>query len=183
MYPFLRMAAALARARRLGPLPPFATHVSHHLLLPVDLDPWAELNNGRTLTLYDLGRIPLALRIGMAGALRAQGWGMAVAGAAVRYRRRLTLFQRFEMRSRLLGWDARFVYFDQSMWRGTDCAGQAVLRSAAVGTGRAGIVPPARLAAAMGLAEESPPLPPWVAAWAAAEAARPWPPEAGPAPP
>ena len=58
MYPFLRMFKEMARASRMPPLGLFDTHVSHHLCWPWDLDPWVELNNGRTLTLYDLGRLP-----------------------------------------------------------------------------------------------------------------------------
>ena len=55
------------RRRRLPPLPVLGTHVSHHRCWPWDLDPWVELNNGRTLTLYDLGRIPMAQRTGLIG--------------------------------------------------------------------------------------------------------------------
>jgi hypothetical protein len=40
---------------------------------------------------------------------------MAVAGNSLRYRRRVRAFHRLEMRSRLLGWDARFLYVEQSM--------------------------------------------------------------------
>lgn len=177
MYPFLRLAAATAGARRAGPLPLFAVHTGRHRIWPWDLDPWAELNNGRTLTLYDLGRVPLVGRTGIAAALARQGWRMTVAGAAVRWRRRLVALQVVSMASRLIGWDARFLYFDQTLWAGADCAGQALIRTAATDPGRGGIIPPARLVAAIpGAAAESPALPGWVAAWAAAEAARPWPP-------
>ncbi len=177
MYPFLRLASAMARARRAGPLPLLGVHIGRHRIWPWDLDPWAELNNGRTLTLYDLGRVPLVLRTGIAGALAQGGWGMAVAGAAVRWRRRLTGFEAVTMESRLIGWDARFFYFDQTLWRGYDCAGQATIRLAATDRRQGGIVAPARVVETMPGAEaESPPLPGWVAAWAAAEAARPWPP-------
>ncbi len=178
MYPFIRMAGEMVRARRMPPLGPFEPHVSHHRVWPWDLDPWVELNNGRTLTLYDLGRLPFSLRTGLIAVLRREGWGMTVAGSSVRYRRRVRAFQRVAMVTRLLGWDARFVYLDQSMWRAGDCTSQALIRSAC--TDRAGIVPPARLAAAMGLPAESPPLPDWVLAWAGAEATRPWPPEVSP---
>ena len=60
MYPFLRLGLEVLRARRAPPLPIDGVHVSHHTCWPWDLDPWGELNNGRTLTLYDLGRVPLA---------------------------------------------------------------------------------------------------------------------------
>lgn len=175
MYPFLRMVHALVLAGRQPPLGLFDTHVSTLRCWPWDLDPWVELNNGRTLTLYDLGRLPLARRTGVDRVLRAKSWGLTVAGSSTRYRRRVTAFTRLTMRSRCLGWDARFIYMDQSMWAGGDCTSQVLIRSAIVS--RAGIVPPAELAAAMGLPPESPALPAWVEAWTAAEATRPWPPE------
>lgn len=174
MYPYLRMAIQLWRFRKAAPLTSFEPHVSHHLCLPWDLDPWRELNNGRTLTLYDLGRIPMGRRMGLDRALRANGWGMTVAGNSTRYRRRVVAFDRLEMRSRLLGWDARFLYVEQSMWKGAECTSQMLVRSAV--TSKSGIVPPVQLARALGLQEDSPQLPDWVQAWAEADARRPWPP-------
>jgi hypothetical protein len=133
-----------------------------------------ELNNGRTLTLLDLGRLPLARRVGLMAALRAQRWGLTMAGVTVRYRRRVRMFHRFEIRSRCVGWDERFIYIEQAMWRRDECANHALYRSAV--TDANGIVPPARVMAAMGLEAVSPPLPGWVREWIAAEAHRPWPP-------
>ena len=65
MYPFFRMAKELIIHRNAPPLEMGKSHISHHIRWPWDLDFWLELNNGRTLTLYDLGRIPLAKRIGL----------------------------------------------------------------------------------------------------------------------
>ncbi|MFC7705862.1 acyl-CoA thioesterase [Plastorhodobacter daqingensis] len=174
MYPIFRLMKEARRARRMPPLPLTGTHVSHHICWPWDLDPWIELNNGRTLTLYDLGRVPYGRRIGFEAALRKQGWGMTVAGNSLRYRRRVRAFDRVEMLTRCLGWDRRFFYIEQSMWKGGDCTSHMLLRSAV--TSRNGIVPPAEVLAAMGHPEESPTLPDWVTAWIAADATRPWPP-------
>lgn len=174
MYPFLRMFKEMARARRMPSFGLFDTHVSYHLCWPWDLDPWVELNNGRTLTLYDLGRLPLGHRAGIHGILKSKGWGMTVAGSSVRYRRRVTMFSRLTTHSRCLGWDARFLYTEQSMWQGEECASHVLIRSAIVS--KAGIVPPAELAKAAGQPPESPALPDWVNAWIAADATRPWPP-------
>ena len=175
MYPFLRMFKAMAQARRQPPLGPFDTHVSQHICWPWDLDPWMELNNGRTLTLYDLGRVPLSQRTVVASVLRKRGWGLTVAGSSVRYRRRVTMFTRLTMRSRLLGWDDRFLYMDQSMWAGEECTSQVLIRSALVS--RSGMLAPRELALACGIGPESPTLPDWVLAWTRAEAQRPWPPQ------
>jgi len=176
VYPFIRMVWQLWRHRNDPPLPLTGCHVSHHYCLPWDIDLWAELNNGRTLTLYDLGRIPLAGRVGLIGVLRREGWGLTIAGASIRYRRRVRVFERVEMRSRLIGWDDRFMYLEQSMWtRDGRCASHVLYRGAVTGPG--GIVPPGEVLAALGQPDHAaPPLPGWVRAWIEAEATRPWPP-------
>ena len=112
MYPVLRLAFQLARHRSDPPLPLTGTHESRHICWPWDLDIFGELNNGRALTLYDLGRIPWGLRIGLTPTLREQRWQVAVAGASVRYRRRVHAFDRISMRTRALGWDDRFFYVE-----------------------------------------------------------------------
>ena len=174
MYPYARMFKELWKFRRAPTLPILGTHISHHRCWPQDLDPWMELNNGRTLTLYDLGRIPLGVRTGLNPVLRARHWGLTVAGSTTRYRRRVRLFDRVEMHTRCIGWDARFMYMEQSMWKGGDCTSHVLIRSAI--TSANGIVPPAKALAALGQPAESPALPDWVQAWIAAEALRPWPP-------
>lgn len=174
MYPVLRMAKGMALAALASPLPLTGTHVSQHICWPWDLDMWLELNNGRSLTLYDLGRIPLAMRTGLAGTLRREGWGMTMAGASVRWRRRVRVFDRVEVHSRCVGWDARFLYLEQSMWLRGEAA-SAVLYRAAI-TGVSGIVPTAEVLRALGTPETPCTLPAYVQDWIALEATRPWPP-------
>lgn len=174
MYPFLRMAREYLVQSRAPALPLFGTHVSRHRCWPWDLDPFGELNNGRTLTLCDLGRLPLARRVGLIAALEREGWGLTMAGAVVRYRRRVRAFEWLEMHSRCIGWDARFLYLEQNLWRRGEATTQVVYRAAV--TDASGIVPAARVAAALGHDGPSPELPAWVRAWIAAEDLRPWPP-------
>lgn len=181
MYPYLRMFKEMWKFRRAPALGPLDAHVSYHRIWPQDLDPWLELNNGRTLTLFDLGRIPMARRMGLDRVLAQNGWGLTVAGVSTRYRRRVTLGQRLRQVSRVIGWDARFVYMEQSFWRdgpeGAECTAQMLMRSAIVS--RQGMVPPEKMVAALGHSLPSPPLPDWVQAWIAADGQRPWPPEGG----
>jgi acyl-CoA thioesterase FadM len=174
MYPFVRMAKELWKYRKAEPLGLTDPHVSHHVCWPWDLDLWMELNNGRTLTLYDLGRLPLAMRTGFDTVLKREGWGLTVAGSTVRYRRRVRVFQRVEMVSRVIGWDPRFIYMEQSMWRGGECTSHMLLRSAI--TDRDGIVPTGKVVVALAHDAQSPGLPDWVLSWIEADAKRPWPP-------
>lgn len=178
MYPWVRLIKGMAMARGAAPLGIWDTHVSHHVCWPWDIDPWMELNNGRTLTIYDLGRLPLAVRAGLIGVLRENRWGLTLAGASVRYRRRVRMFERVEMRSRMIGFDHRFLYLEQSMWKADgDCANHVLLRGAV--TDRSGIVAPQRIFEAFGDVPAPRPLPDWVQAWVEADARRPWPPQDG----
>ncbi|WP_226625670.1 acyl-CoA thioesterase [Alloyangia pacifica] len=175
MYPFLRLAKELFLIRNAAPLATGEVSVTRHICWPWDLDMFAELNNGRVLTLYDLGRMPMAKRSGLLAMLKRERWGFAIAGAMVRYRQRIKLFDRIEMRSRVIGWDHRFLYIEQSMWK-TDgaCASHAVYRAAV--TSNAGMIAPERVMQILGSDETSPALPGWVARWIETEAERPWPP-------
>ncbi|EAQ10704.1 MULTISPECIES: acyl-CoA thioesterase [Maritimibacter] len=176
MYPFVRLAKEIVKSFGQSRLPIDGVHVSHHICWPWDLDMFMELNNGRTLTLFDLGRVPFGIRTGIAQTTAKQKWGGAVAGASVMYRRRVKMFDRIELRTRLIGWDDKFSYIEQSMWKGETCANHILVRTAT--TDRNGIVTTDRVLAAMGYPDlKSPPLPDWVSGWIEADTHRPWPPE------
>ncbi len=174
MYPFVRMAFELSRHRKSDRLTLGETHVTPIRIWPWDIDPFMELNNGRQLTLMDLGRFGTLQRLSVPRLLRENGWWGAVAGSTVRYRRRITVFQKLQLRSRILGWDDRFIYFEQALWRKDECCAHAVIRIAV--TGGKGIVPTPQIAKAFDFPSESPVMPDWVQAWARAEQIRTWPP-------
>ena len=108
MYPFIRMAKELWISRNQPPLELGESHISHHICWPWDLDQFMEMNNGRVLSIYDLGRFGLAQKGGLIRALLKNRWKLAMAGCSVRYRRRIKMMERFETHSRVAGWDDRF---------------------------------------------------------------------------
>lgn len=175
MYPFVRLIKEFLIARKRPPLHPLGTHVSHHRCWPQDIDNFIEMNNGRILTILDLGRTGLAQRVGLLRALQQNRWGLTVAGSSVRYRKRIRPFVKFRMVSKAVGWSERFFYLEQTIWIGDTCAVQALYRTAV--TDKNGIVNPERVFAAVGLDEPSPEKPAWVQAWIDADNTRPWPPE------
>lgn len=174
MYPYIRAALAVLRAKRDPAKSILTTAATDHRAWPWDTDMYGELNNGRILTLGELGRWGLAREIGLLGALKRRSGALAIAGVSVRYRRRIPVMARYRIETRALGWDAKFIYLDVSMWMGETAANQALLRTAVVT--KNGTVPPAEIAAELGHDAPSPPLPDWVHAWIDAEARRPWPP-------
>ncbi|PRY92827.1 acyl-CoA thioesterase FadM [Hasllibacter halocynthiae] len=180
MYPVIRMAKELWKFRSAPPLALGEAHVSHHVCWPQDIDVWMELNNGRTLTLYDLGRVVLFQRMGFPRVMRERRWAGTILGGSTRYRKRVRMGDRIEMRSRIVGWDARFSYAEQSMRVKGVTTSHALLRMGV--TSKEGLVPSVEVEQALGLGP-SPALPEWISAWAEADGARPWPPMEGAATP
>jgi len=176
MFPFIRLTKEILKFRKSPPLAIGDVHVSTHMCWPWDLDMAVELNNGRTLTLLDLARVPLFIRSGIWKVTARNNWTIAMAGVVVRYRRRIRAFERFTVESHFMGWDDRFIYVHQTIWKKNgDCANEAVYRVAVAG--KDGIVSTDVLTRELGVDPAGPALPDWVNAWIAAETARPWPPE------
>jgi acyl-CoA thioesterase FadM len=153
------------RRPRLGPLDESVVPLR---VLPNDLDTNLHLNNGRYLTLMDLGRVDLLIRLGVVREMRRRRWGGVVASLTVRFRRPLNLFQRFDLRTRLLCWDERWFYMEHRFTRGEDTLAVAVVRARFMAAdGRR--LPPAEVVAATEHAMDSPPMPPGVREWVEAE--------------
>ncbi|MEO1536808.1 MAG: acyl-CoA thioesterase [Pseudomonadota bacterium] len=174
MYPIVRLVKEVYLNRKRSALALHETHVCHLRAWPWDIDVFLDLNNGRILTLMDLGRFGFFTRQGILPKMKAKGWYGTVAGTVIRYRRRITVMQKLELRTRVLGWDDRFTYFDQVFWRNGEPCAHAVVRTAI--TKGKGVVQSREVAEVFGYDPVSPELPEWVKSWDAAERDRPWPP-------
>lgn len=175
MYPVRRQILESLRCRKLSPLAPGETHVNKMRALPWDIDPFGDLNNGRILTLTDVGRIGLSQRMGLIKAMRANRWGFAMAGSAPHYRRRVTMWEKLVFHSRFIGRDERFFFVEQTLYADGEPAFNVMCRT--VITSRGKIAPPSDVLAAMGFEDWNPAPPDWVTQWAAADSLRPWPPQ------
>ena len=173
MYPFVTSLREMLKVRAAPPLAPGEIHETPLRIWPWDLDLARELNNGRSLTLMDAGRIPALYRSGLFRKVYGAGMFMTMAGATVRWRRRIVLWDRVLLRTRILGWDARFFYVEQAILKGDEAAVHAVYR---VATTRGRGLVEAQQAASLNGWGNTPPLPDWVAEWSETESRRPWPP-------
>jgi len=84
---------------------------------PNDLDLNFHMNSGRYVSFFDLGRVDLLVRMKLLVKAVRRGWRPIAAGAIVRYRRSLMPFERFQLRSRVLGWDEKWFYFEHRIER------------------------------------------------------------------
>lgn len=110
---YFRLLVFMIRVRFRSRLSMWDTSRTSFRVNPADLDVQRHMNNGRYLTLMDLGRMDLMLRSGFWKRLTAQGWYPVVAGQSITYRKSLVLWQKFDIASRVLGHDDRWIYMEQ----------------------------------------------------------------------
>ncbi|MCF6171021.1 MAG: thioesterase family protein [Bacteroidales bacterium] len=177
MYPYLRITKMLLTRRYRPELRVADTGVLRLRVWPGDIDIFGEMNNGRHLTMMDFGRFDLAARSGLLKDARKKSWGFAVAGASVRFRHRLKLFQKYELHSEVVGYDEKWIYFHQQTIRRGRIHSAALVRAAI--TSKDGIVNPEEVWKTLGHKGDLPCLPHWVKAWAEADELRPWQEETG----
>lgn len=142
MYPFLKWATTVLRARRRPPLRPGDESVLECRVGLNDIDPFLELNNARFLNYMELGRWDYSQRIGFVRLMRQRKWGIAVGGASIRYRRRVPFLHRFELTTRLICHDGRWFYFLQEIHARDRISASALMKVCA--TSSAGLVPAPR---------------------------------------
>lgn len=156
-------------------MPDGVSRLSFHVL-PLDLDTNGHMNNGRYLTLMDLGRMDLILRSGLWRAVLANKWTPVLSAATIRYRRELRLFRRFRLDSRIVAWSDSWFVMEQRFIarnrRGEEMvAAAALLRGGLYDRRAKAFVPVARLLETVGVGAASPEPPEEVKAFIAAEEA------------
>ena len=127
---------------------------------PTDLDFNFHMNNGRYLSIMDLGRVDLMLRAGLLGPiLRQKKWMPVIAASTVRYRRATAPFEKFELETRLVGWDERWVFLEQRFFGASGRVNAIGLVQAAM-TSKGGRVPTSELMELVGVAPDTDGKPP-----------------------
>jgi acyl-CoA thioesterase FadM len=129
------------------------------LVWPNDLDVNLHVNNGRYLALADIGRMHWFVLSGALGAARRHSAFPVVGDAIAKFRRDLKAFQRFEIHTRLLGWDRKWGFIEHRFVRENRVIGTVVIRG--VFKGPAGPLDPAVLLKDLAHDAPSPELPEW----------------------
>jgi acyl-CoA thioesterase FadM len=123
-----------------------------------DLDMNLHMNNGRFLSLMDIGRFDLVARPGLLRTIFRNRWMPLVAGVNIVFRRPLAPLQKFVLRTRIVGWDDRWIYFEQLFLVGTTIHAKALVKATIKEKG--GTIPTSRLLAMLGEDLPPPEIPP-----------------------
>lgn len=130
---------------------------------PGDLDFFGHMNNGRYLTLMDSGRWDLIARLGLLAHMRKNRWITVIGGATIKFMRPLRPFQRFVLITKIVGWDAKWFFVEQTFESEGKMVATALVRGIFRAPGKS--IPSVDVLGAIGYSRPSPPLEPRVAAW------------------
>jgi acyl-CoA thioesterase FadM len=162
---FVRIPA-LAIRQHLHPLPPLGILDEDRLrmrVLPNDIDINLHLNNARYLSLMDYARTHLLARTRLLEHILRSRWQPLVGAVWITYRRSLPLFSSFDLTSRMVCWDERWFYIEQTFIgsQGLAAVGwiKGVLRD------RHGTVDPQTVMEGVSPNAISPPMPEAIATW------------------
>ncbi len=99
---------------------------------PFDVDVFGHLNNAKYNRLCDFGRIDMLVSSGLARIMKGLRVTMVLGGITIRYRRELHPFALFSLNSRVLCWDAKCLYVEQTFVRNGFVHAIAIARLALV---------------------------------------------------
>lgn len=142
----------------------FSENITSFRVLPTDIDVLMHMNNGRYLSLMDLGRIDFMIRCGVFPQLKKNKIYPVVASEMIRFRKSLSLFQRFDIVTKILGWDNKYFYLAQYFQVKQDIYAMALVKARFLRTGSPALQPSAILDL-INIKNESPPLPEWIKTW------------------
>ncbi|MBC9250545.1 thioesterase [Pseudomonas alcaligenes] len=145
------------------PVQPLASSVLRMTVLPNDLDFNGHINNGRYLTLADVARMDFVLRSGAAKVAWQHKALPIVGDAMAKFRRDLKPFQRFEVHSRILGWEGKWTFLEHRFVRHGRVHGLVLIRGLFKAAG--GTLDPQEFARSLGQSPVSPALPEWLLDW------------------
>jgi acyl-CoA thioesterase FadM len=163
MYPLIRLLKVSAAGFMGKRLEPLAFSRIRFLVWPNDIDTNLHLNNGRYLTLMDLGRWDLSIRTGLVPLVLKNKWQPLAGGVAIRYRRPLPPFKAYDLTTRLMCWDHKWFYMEQCFVQDGRAKSRALVRI--LFKGKNGNVPPAEIGQALGHSGQSPEIPAEVLRW------------------
>jgi acyl-CoA thioesterase FadM len=167
---------ALTAWRRPAIREPGVPSVLAFQVLPFDLDLSLHMNNGRYLTIMDLGRLDLLVRLGLWGAVRRHGWTPILSSVVLRYRRELRPFARYRLETRLVSWGGASAIMEQVFVATSgpyagQVAARALVKAGLYSRSERRFIDTARLMAEIGVTASSPPVTPEIEAFIKADAA------------
>ncbi|AIL12339.1 hypothetical protein IM40_00490 [Candidatus Paracaedimonas acanthamoebae] len=145
------------------PLDFFEISIVSFRVVPTDLDLNLHMTNSRYLSVMDLGRLDLLLRSKGRTFLFKKKWQAVLGASHIRFRRSLQCFQKFELHSRIIGWDEKWFYIEQRIFSKGQLITIAILKALFIS--KKGSVPTQKVFSELKVALEKERLTPTIKHW------------------
>ncbi len=162
---FVRIPA-LAIRQHIRPLPSLGILEEDALSMrvwPNDIDFNLHLNNARYLNVMDYGRVHLLARTRVLEHIVRARWTPLVGAVWMTYRRSLPMLARFTLTSRMMCWDERWFYIEQTFTGREGLAAVGWVKGAL--RSPAGVLEPQKVLEAVSPGASSPPIPDVISNW------------------
>jgi len=156
---FVRIPLLVLR-QAIAPLPsiaPLEADILALRVLPQDIDFNFHLNNARFLSAMDYGRVHLLARAGLFKIALKARYAPVVGAVWITYRRSLPLWARYQLVSRLVCWDERWFYLEQTFTGSEGLVAVGWVKGALLD--KSATVPPQQIIDLVHPGIESPPIP------------------------
>lgn len=127
------------------------------LVNPLDLDINFHMNNGRYLSIMDLGRLDLMLKAKVFWPLLFDGYYPLVVTECIRFKKSLQPFQRFELVTRMETWDEKNFYMRQTFERKGEVLAVGYIKARFKKRGQSSSIPTAEILKQIGIENFSEP--------------------------
>lgn len=122
-----------------------------------DLDLNCHMNNGRYLTIMDLGRFHLTYLNGILGKSIKKGWLPVLGSAKIHYLKPLNCFDQYILESKVIYWDDKWIYLEQSFIKKKQLCATAIVK--ALFTSKHGKIPSDKIMALLDKPVQKPSIP------------------------
>ena len=160
---FFRMILHLLRSRRRSARDIWDTYSLPMRVHLGEIDIFMHLNNGKYLSIMDMGRLDMMMRSGAWQAMRDRGWSGVVSAETVSFRKSLKLWQRYTLETKVCGIDERTVFFEHRMVVDGEIFARAYVATRVISDN--GPLTRDDLIEAFGVPENVPELPEWIHEW------------------
>ncbi len=128
-----------------------------------DIDPLMEINNGRYLTLADIGRFNHGFRTGFYKKSRENNLYFTVAGTSTKYRYRIPFRKKFTMTTKIICYDDKWIYYHHNFIYNNQITTSLLVRTGVLKNGK--LVRPKDVEGYFEMTLPKLAMPEWVESW------------------
>lgn len=136
-------------------------------VLPNDLDLNMHMNNGRYLTIMDLGRLHLTYCNRLLGRCLKRGWLPVLGSAKIHFIKSLNIFEKYQLKTKVIYWDEKWIYLEQDFMKQGEVCATALVK--ALFTSKKGKITSQQVIDLMDEPVEKPTIPKHLERWIVAE--------------